>query len=68
MENLKICGRRFIMAGEKIITTEMISNYMFMGLIKLGHVPSENELEDIADVFFDFLIDHDIMEEHVEGE
>jgi hypothetical protein len=54
-----------------VISESQIADYLFSNLIKLGYVPEEAELEDIAMLVFDFLLevgvmDPDLLEE--EGE
>lgn len=48
---------------EITIDTEEIAEYLFESLIKKGLIPTEKELEIISDVFFDYLISKDIIEE-----
>ncbi|MGL4821290.1 MAG: YozD family protein [Bacilli bacterium] len=39
-----------------VIDTEEISSYLYESLIARGYVPSEEEVEDLADIVFDYLI------------
>lgn len=45
------------------IDTEEIMNFFFQELIQRGHVPEEEELEVLADIMFDFLLDKGVIEE-----
>ncbi|WP_095742893.1 YozD family protein [Sediminibacillus massiliensis] len=44
------------MDEEVYFTNKDIENYLFRGLIEQGYSPSEEELEVLAELFFDFLL------------
>lgn len=48
---------------QKIITEEDMMRFCYMELLKRGFYPENDELEAMADVFFDFLVDHGVIEE-----
>lgn len=46
-----------------------IADYLFNQLIRLGYVPEEAEVDDLAMIFFDYLIEIGVMdEEEIEEE
>lgn len=46
-----------------------IATYLFNQLIRLGYVPEEAEVDDLAMIFFDYLIEIGVMdEEEIEEE
>jgi hypothetical protein len=51
---------------EVFIDTEEIAEFFFQELIKRGYVPTEEELEEIADITFEYLLDKCIIDEEVE--
>lgn len=53
---------------EVFIDTEEIAEFFFHELIKRGYVPSEEELEEIADITFEYLVDKSIIDEEMEEE
>jgi hypothetical protein len=53
---------------EVFIDTEEIAEFFFHQLTKRGYVPSEEELEELADITFEYLIEKSIIDEEVEGE
>jgi hypothetical protein len=53
---------------EVFIDTEEIAEFFFHELVKRGYVPSEEELEEIADITFEYLIEKSIIDEEVEDE
>lgn len=46
-----------------VIYESDIAKYLFMHLIKYGYVPSSDEVLDIAEIFFNFLVDLGVMED-----
>jgi hypothetical protein len=53
---------------EVIIDTEEIAEFFFHELVKRGYVPTEEELEEIADITFEYLLDKSIIDEEVDNE
>jgi hypothetical protein len=51
---------------EVFIDTEEIAEFFFKELMKRGYIPSESELEDLADITFDYLIEKCIIDEDSE--
>jgi hypothetical protein len=37
--------------------TEEIEKFLFDGLLKLGYAPTEEEIEDLADLVFDYILE-----------
>ena len=50
---------------EVVIDTEEIAAFFFRELLKRGYVPSEEELDDLADITFDYLLDKSIIDEEI---
>lgn len=48
---------------EVFIDTEEIAEFFFSELIKRGYVPTEEQIEDIADIAFEYLLDKSIIDE-----
>lgn len=51
---------------EVVVSEEEIAEYLFQGLIDLGYVPEESELDDIAMIIFEYfaeLLDLEVMED-----
>lgn len=53
---------------EVIIDTEEIAEFFFHELVKRGYVPTEEELEEIADITFEYLLDKSIIDEDIDNE
>ncbi|MDQ0214425.1 hypothetical protein J2S13_000821 [Oikeobacillus pervagus] len=53
---------------EVYIDTEEIAEFFFQELIRRGFVPSEMELDEIADITFDYLLAKCIIDEEIEEE
>lgn len=51
---------------EVVINTGEIADYFFTELIRRGYVPDEDEVQELADIMFDFLIDKRIIDEDIE--
>ncbi|OCA90826.1 YozD family protein [Bacillus sp. FJAT-27225] len=48
---------------EVIIDTEEIAEFFFHELVKRGYTPTEEELEELADITFEFLLEKSIIDE-----
>jgi YozD-like protein len=51
---------------EVVIDTEEIAEFFYNELIKRGYAPAEEELGELADITFDYLIDKCIIDEQEE--
>ncbi|EIJ78537.1 hypothetical protein PB1_13304 [Bacillus methanolicus PB1] len=51
---------------EVFIDTEEIAEFFFQELLKRGFVPSNEELEELADITFDYLVEKCIIDEEIE--
>jgi hypothetical protein len=51
---------------EVFIDTEEIAEFFFQELVRRGYVPTEEELEEIADITFEYLLEKCIIDEEVE--
>ncbi len=49
-----------------IIDTEEIAEFFFRELLKRGFVPTEDEIEELADITFEYLLDKCIIDEETE--
>ena len=50
---------------EVIIDTDEIAEFFFQELLKRGYVPSEGELDDLADITFEYLLEKCIIDEEI---
>ena len=46
-----------------VIDTEEIAEFFFHELLKRGYAPKEEELEELADITFEYLISKNIVDE-----
>ncbi|KAB2490385.1 MULTISPECIES: YozD family protein [Priestia] len=53
---------------EVVIDTEEMADFFYEELIRRGFVPSSQELEELADIMFDYLIVKSIIDEEEEEE
>ncbi|WP_393959012.1 YozD family protein [Priestia megaterium] len=51
---------------EVVIDTEEIAEFFYNELVKRGYVPAVEELGELADITFDYLIDKCIIDEQDE--
>lgn len=51
---------------EVVIDTEEMSTFLYHELTKRGFVPTENEVDEIADIMFDFLIEKSVIDNEIE--
>ncbi|MBE4910022.1 YozD family protein [Cytobacillus suaedae] len=49
-----------------VIDTEEIAEFFYNELIKRGYAPSEEEIEQIADITFEYLLEKSIIDEELE--
>lgn len=50
---------------EVIIDTDEIAEFFFQELLKRGYIPSEDEMDDLADITFDYLLEKCIIDEEI---
>ncbi len=50
---------------EVFIDTEEIAEFFFHELLKRGYVPTEEELEEMADIAFEYLVEKSIIDEEI---
>lgn len=48
---------------EVFINTDEIAEFFFLELIRRGYVPEEEEVEELADITFEFLLNKCIIDE-----
>jgi len=53
---------------EVVIDTEEIAEFFYNELIKRGYAPHEDELEELADITFEYLLEKCIIDEEEENE
>ncbi|MFD1737153.1 YozD family protein [Bacillus salitolerans] len=53
---------------EVVIDTEEMSEFIYDQLMKRGYVPSEDEVDEISDIVFDYLLTKQVVEEVWEEE
>jgi hypothetical protein len=53
---------------EVFIDTEEIAEFFFQELVKRGYVPTEEELEEMADITFEYLLEKCIIDEDIDNE
>lgn len=51
---------------EVFIDTDEIAEFFFQELLRRGYVPSEGEVEELADITFDYLIEKCIIDEEID--
>ena len=51
---------------EVFIDTEEIAEFSLHELLKRGYVPTEEELEEMADITFEYLVEKSIIDEETE--
>ncbi|CUA80289.1 MULTISPECIES: YozD family protein [Anoxybacillus] len=50
---------------EVVIDTEEIAEFFYNELVRRGFVPTEREIEEMADIMFDYLIEKCIIDEEI---
>lgn len=63
-----IKGASAVKEIEVIIDTEEIADFFFHELTRRGYVPTEGELDELADIMFDYLIQKCIIDEELEDD
>jgi hypothetical protein len=63
---LRIKGGDQMREIEVFIDTEEIADFFMKELVQRGYVPSEDELEELADITFEYLIAKCIIDEEWE--
>ncbi|MBN6885530.1 YozD-like protein [Cytobacillus horneckiae] len=53
---------------EVFIDTEEIAEFFFHELMKRGFVPNESEVDELADITFDYLLKKCIIDEELDDE
>ncbi|MBM7661883.1 hypothetical protein JOC85_002690 [Bacillus mesophilus] len=48
---------------EVVIDTEELAEFIYEQLLLRGYVPSDEEVEEVADVVFDYLLTKQVVEE-----
>jgi ERCC4-type nuclease len=61
-------GRDVVKEIEVIIDTEEIAEFFYRELIRRGFVPTQTELEELADITFDYLLEKCIIDEELDIE
>jgi len=51
---------------EVVIDTEEIAEFFYRELIRRGFVPTQTELEELADITFDYLLEKCIIDEELD--
>ncbi|MFZ0446404.1 MAG: YozD family protein [Bacillus sp. (in: firmicutes)] len=50
---------------EVIIDTDEIAEFFFQELLKRGYIPSEDEMDELADITFEYLLEKCIIDEEI---
>jgi KaiC/GvpD/RAD55 family RecA-like ATPase len=53
---------------EVVIDTEELAEFIYEQLLSRGYVPSDDEVEEVADIVFDYLLTKQVVEEVWEDE
>ncbi|AKM18869.1 hypothetical protein GARCT_01581 [Geobacillus sp. 12AMOR1] len=64
--NITKGGRDGVKEIEVIIDTEEIAEFFYQQLIRRGFVPTQEELEELADITFDYLLEKCIIDEEID--
>jgi KaiC/GvpD/RAD55 family RecA-like ATPase len=48
---------------EVVIDTEELAEFIFEQLLSRGYVPGEDEVDEVADIVFDYLLTKQVVEE-----
>jgi hypothetical protein len=59
-------GREVVKEIEVVIDTEEIAEFFYHELIRRGFVPTQTELEELADITFDYLLEKCIIDEELD--
>ena len=50
---------------EVVIDTDEIAEFFFQELLKRGYIPSDDEMDDLADITFEYLLEKCIIDEEI---
>jgi YozD-like protein len=50
---------------EVVIDTDEIAEFFFQELLRRGYIPSEDEVGDLADITFEYLLEKCIIDEEI---
>jgi KaiC/GvpD/RAD55 family RecA-like ATPase len=53
---------------EVVIDTEELAEFIYEQLLNRGYVPGDDEVEEVADIVFDYLLTKKVVEEVWEDE
>ncbi|ABS22002.1 YozD family protein [Bacillus cytotoxicus] len=53
---------------EVVIDTEEIAEFFYEQLIERGYVPKQEEIEDLADITFEYLLEKCMIDEVFDGD
>jgi KaiC/GvpD/RAD55 family RecA-like ATPase len=53
---------------EVVIDTEELAEFIYEQLLRRGYVPGDDEVEEVADIVFDYLLTKQVVEEVWEDE
>ncbi|MBM7619382.1 YozD family protein [Bacillus haimaensis] len=51
---------------EVVIDTEEIAEFFYNELVRRGFVPAESEIEELADIMFEYLLEKCIIDEEMD--
>lgn len=51
---------------EVVINTDEIAEFFFRELVRRGYVPDEGEIDELADITFEYLLEKCIIDEETE--
>lgn len=51
---------------EVVINTDEIAEFFFVELVRRGYVPDEGEIDELADITFEYLLEKCIIDEETD--